>query len=364
MPQGAMPASVAEVVSRNITLWTEFSGRLEPVDIAEVRARVSGTIDRVYFRDGAMVKRGQPLFQIDPRPYKAAVVQAEGQLAAAEAELATARIEAARATKLMKANAIARTLYDERMARSKTAAGSVRTAKGALDAARLNLNYTLVTAPISGKVSRAEITVGNLVDSQPILTTVVSQSPLYVSFEADEATYLSFIRGTKNDQAIPVEMGLSNEEDTPHIGKIQAFDNRLDPSSGTIRARAAFDNSDGSLLPGLYARVRIGTPDEKPSILVNDTAISTDQTTRYVYVLNSENKAEYRGVTLGGMEDGLRIITEGLQPGEKIIVNGLAKLRPNAEIKPMPVDMKTLKPLDAPAHDAAPTEPSAEPEKS
>lgn len=364
MPQGAMPASVAEVVSRNITLWTEFSGRLEPVDIAEVRARVSGTIDRVYFRDGAMVKRGQPLFQIDPRPYKAAVVQAEGQLAAAEAELATARIEAARATKLMKANAIARTLYDERTARAKTAAGSVRTAKGALDAARLNLNYTLVTAPISGKVSRAEITVGNLVDSQPILTTVVSQSPLYVSFEADEATYLSFIRGTKNDQAIPVEMGLSNEKDTPHIGKIQAFDNRLDPSSGTIRARAAFDNSDGSLLPGLYARVRIGTPDEKPSILVNDTAISTDQTSRYVYVLNAENKAEYRGVTLGGMEDGLRIITEGLQPGEKIIVNGLAKLRPNAEIKPMPVDMKTLKPLDAPAADAAPTEPSAEPKKS
>lgn len=349
MPDGPTPASVAEVVSRNITLWTEFSGRLEPVNEAQVRARVSGIIEKIYFKDGALVKRGQPLFLIDPRPYQAALAQAEGQQAAAEAELATSRIEAARATKLMKANAIARTLYDERIARAKTAAGSLRSARGAVEAARLNLQYTTVTAPIAGKIGRAEITVGNLVNSEPLLTTIVSQSPLYLGFEADETTYLSFIRGAKNAQNIPVQMGLSDEEATPHQGKIQSFDNQIDPNSGTIRGRAVFDNSDGALLPGLYARVRIGTPDEKASILVNDAAINTDQTSRYVYVLNGENKAEYRAVKLGGLEDGLRIITDGLKAGDRIIVNGLAKIRPGAEIKPIDADMQTLKPVGQPA---------------
>ena len=349
MPDGPMPASVAPVISRSITLWTEFSGRLEPVDIAEVRARVSGTIERVYFRDGANVRRGDPLFQIDPEPYKAALAQAEGQLVAAKAELATSRIEADRATKLMRANAIARTLFDERTARAKTAEGSLRTAEGAVQAARLNLQYTQVRSPITGKASRPEITVGNLVDSTPVLTTVVSQSPLYLSFEADEASYLSFIRGTGKDVSIPVEMGLANESTTPYKGKILSFDNRIDPNSGTIRGRAVFDNSNGQLLPGLFARVRIGTPDEKLSILVNDTAINTDQSKRYVYVLDSENKVEYRPVELGGLEDGLRIVTSGLKEDDRIVVNGLAKIRPGAQIKPIDADMKTLKPLEDPA---------------
>lgn len=349
MPEGPTPASVASVISRNITIWTEFSGRLEPVDIAEVRARVSGTIERIYFRDGANVRRGDPLFQIDPRPYQAALAQAEGQLVGAKAELATARIESARATKLMRANAIARTLYDERVARAKTAEGTLRTAEGAVQAARLNLQYTLVRSPINGKASRPEITVGNLVDSTPILTTVVSQSPLYLSFEADEASYLSFIRGTDKKASILVEMGLADEKDTPYKGKILSFDNRLDPTSGTIRGRAVFDNSDGQLLPGLFARARIGTPDEKRSILVNDAAINTDQSKRYVYALNAENKAEYRQVELGGLEDGLRIITSGLEENDRIVVNGLAKIRPGAEIKPIEADMITLKPLNDPA---------------
>lgn len=360
MPDGPTRASVAEAVSHNVTLWTEFSGRLEPVNIAEVRARVSGTIERIYFNDGAWVRRGQPLFLIDPRPYKAALAQAEGQLASAEAELATARIEADRATKLMKANAIARTAYDDRIARAKTAAGSVRTAKGAVDAARLNLQYTQVNAPISGKASRAEITVGNLVNSEPVLTTVVQQSPLYVSFEADEATYLSFIRSTKNDQDIPVEMGLSNEQDTPHQGKIRAFDNRLDPSTGTIRARAVFDNSDGALLPGLYARVRIGTPDMHESVLVNEKAVSTDQTSKYVFTLDKDNKATYTPITLGGKEGELRIVTTGLKAGDRVVVNGIARIRPGTPIDPVPADMTTLKPLEAPAEEKADAAPTAE----
>lgn len=369
MPSGPTPVSVAPVINRTMTLWTEFSGRLEPVDIAEVRARVGGTIERVYFRDGAQVRRGDPLFQIDPRPYQAALAQAEGQLASADAELATARIEADRATKLMKANAIARTIYDERIARAKTAAGSLRSAKAAVDAARLNLQYTQVRAPITGKASRPEITVGNLVDSTPVLTTVVSQSPLYLSFEADEASYLSFIRGTDKNASIPVEMGLADEKDTPYKGKILSFDNRIDPDSGTIRGRAVFENTEGELLPGLFARVRIGTPDEKASILVNDAAINTDQSKRYVYVVNAENKAEYREVKLGGMEGTLRIITSGLEEGDTIAVNGLAKIRPGAEIKPVPADMETLKPLEAPdaskesGDAAAPTETAPEEKK-
>lgn len=357
MPEGPMPASVAPAISRNITLWTEFSGRLEPVDIAEIRARVPGTIEKVYFKDGAQVRRGDLLFQIDPRPYQAALAQAEGQLAAAEAELATSRIESERATKLLEANAIARTLVDERTARFKTAGGTLRTAKGAVEAAKLNLQYTQVRAPIAGKASRPEITVGNLVDSTPVLTTIVSQTPLYLSFEADESAYLSFIRGNNVDETIPVEMGLADEEGTPYHGKILSFDNRINPESGTIRGRAVFENKEGALLPGLFARVRIGTPDTKPSILVNDAAINTDQSKRYVYVVGAENKIEYRLVTLGGTEDGLRIITSGLKEGDTIVVNGLAKLRPGTPIKPVPADMKTLKPLEAEGSES-PSEPT------
>lgn len=200
---------------------------------------------------------------------------------------------------------------------------------------------------------------GNLIDSQPVLTTIVQQSPLYVSFEADEQTYLSFIRSTKNDQAIPVEMGLSNEKETPHTGKIQAFDNRLDPASGTIRGRAVFDNSEGTLLPGLYARVRIGTPDAQDSVLVNEKAVSTDQTSKYVFTLDKENKAVYTPVTLGGNEGGLRIVTSGLKAGDRVVVNGISRIRPGTPIDPVPADMTTLKPLDAPAESSDASTPAA-----
>lgn len=351
-PTAAVPASVAEVISRNLTQWRDFSGRLEAVDRAEVRSRVTGTIDKIYFKDGAFVKKGAPLFLIDPRPYQAAVAQAEGQLASAEAEAATARIEADRATKLMRANAIARTIFDERSARAKTAAGAVRTAKGALDAARLNLHYTLITSPISGKASRAEITVGNLVNSEPVLTTIVTQSPLYVSFEADEQTYLSFIRNNAG-RDFPVEMGLSNETETPHKGKIDSFDNQLDPQAGTIRVRAIFDNSDGQLVPGLYARVRVGAPDMQTSVLVNEKAINTDQSSKYVLAIDKDGKAAYTPVTLGGSEGGMRVVTSGLKPGDKIVVNGLSRLRPGSKIQEIPASMETLEPLNPPAAPAA-----------
>lgn len=361
---GPSPVSVAQVVERESTLWHSFSGRLEAIDKAEVRPRVSGTIERIYFRDGALVKRGQPLFLIDPEPYRAQLTLAEGQLASAEADLVTARANGARAQKLMRANAISRSEYDTRIGAAKAAEGAVKTAHGAVDVARLNLRYTTVEAPINGRASRAELTTGNVVDagaSGPLLTTIVSQDPLYVSFEVDEQTFLSTIRGVSGAAraSIPVEMGLANESGTPHTGKVDSFDNQIDTASGTIRVRTVFDNADGSMIPGLYANVRIGSAEKAPVILVNEQAISTDQGSKFVFVVDGEGKAQYRPVKLGGNDGALRIVAEGLSPGETVIVNGLARVRPGAPVKPEPVDMETLASLNpAPATDtpAAPQE--------
>lgn len=365
MGGGAPKVSVAPAIERESNTWHQFSGRLEAVSKAEVRARVSGAIERIYFRDGAMVKRGQPLFLIDPAPYRAELTRAEGQLASAEAQLTTSRANAARAQKLMRANAIARSEYDIRIGDAKAAEGALRTARGAAEAARLNLRYTTVHAPIDGRASRAELTVGNMVDagpSAPLLTTIISQTPLYVAFEADEQTFLSSIRRVNGAQqaAIPVEMGLANEEGTPHSGRIGSFDNQIDPSSGTIRVRAVFDNKDGSLIPGLFANVRIGSPEKLPMVLINEQAISTDQASKFVYVLDSENKAQYRPIKLGGSEGTLRVVTEGLKAGETVIVNGLGYVRPDAPVTPEPVDMETLAKLNPQPATNTPTSPTEE----
>lgn len=350
---GPVPVSVAPAIAREVHVWHQFSGRLEAVDIADVRARVSGTIERIYFRDGAMVSRGQPLFLIDPAPYKAEVARAEGQLASAEAQYATAKLNASRAERLMAANAIARAEYEARVGEARAADGALKAARGALETARLNLRYTTVSAPIIGRASRAELTTGNMVDagpSAPVLTTIVSQNPLYISFEADEQTFLSAIRGmdAAKQQSAPVEMGLANENGTPHVGRIDSFDNRVDPASGTIRVRAVFENKDGTLLPGLFANVRIAAPEKQPVVLINESALNTDQASKFVYVVGDDNKVQYRPVKLGGNEGNLRVITEGLQAGERIVVNGLGRVRPDAEVTPEAVDMETLAKLDAP----------------
>lgn len=368
MPGGAMPVGVAPAITREVNLWHPFSGRLEAIDTADVRARVSGTIERIYFRDGAMVQRGQPLFLIDPEPYKAELARAEGQLAATEADLATARLNAGRAQRLMKANAIARSEYDMRMGTAKSAEGALRTARAAVQAARLNLQYTTVKAPINGRASRAELTTGNMVDagpSAPILTTIVSQTPLYVSFEADEQTFLSTIRGVDGaaQANIPVEMGLANETGMPHKGRIGSFDNRIDPRSGTIRVRAVFDNVDGSLIPGLFANVRIGSAQMQQAVLVNEQAIQTDQNSKFVLVVDKDNKVQYRPVKLGGAEGTLRVISEGLQGGETIAVTRLAMLRPGSPITPEPMDMETLTKLTPAPQGQAGTAPAEAPKE-
>jgi len=343
-PPPAPSIEVAGAVGKTITEWDEFSGRIEAVDRVEIRPRVSGTIDAVHFREGALVKKGDPLFTIDPRPYAAEVARAEAALAAAQVRASHAQTEKVRAQRLLDDNAISRREFDERINTASETNADVRGAQAALEVARLNLSYTRIVAPVSGKVSRAEITVGNLVAagaSSPALTTVVSVSPVYASFEVDEQSYLRYTApGAGGGKAnLPVYLGLANEDGHPHEGRIHSIDNRLDTRSGTIRVRAVFDNEDGRLLPGLYAKVKLGGGAPHPAVLVNDRAIGTDQGKKFVLVLDKANKLVYREVELGPTYEGLRVIRKGLEPGENIVVNGMMRVRPGDTVAPKAVSM-------------------------
>jgi multidrug efflux system membrane fusion protein len=312
-----------------------------------------------------MVKKGDVLFTIDPRPYKAEYERVIGSLSAAESALLNARQELARAKNLMATKAISKREYDERASALRIAEGNMKAARGSVDSAKLNLEYTDVIAPIDGKVSRAEITEGNIVNAgsgAPILTRIVSLSPIYVSFEVDEQTFLSHIQRFSADQLknIPVQIGLANEKNTPTPATIHSFDNQLNTSSGTIRVRAINDNADGRLVPGLFARVRLGTPQAEKHIIISDRAVGTDQSKKYVFVVNAQNVAEYREVVLGSMAQGLRIVKSGLAAGDRVIVNGLMRVRPGAPVQPEVVEMQSLASVDTNANAQVPvTVPSA-----
>lgn len=341
---GAPPVSVASVISKPITIWSNFSGMFEAVNAVEVRPRVGGQITAIHFEDGAEVKKGQPLFTIDPRPYEAAMISAKGAFVEAQAALA-------RAKKLIASKAISQAEYE-------IAQSAYSRTLGNYKAAQVNLEYTRIAAPIAGKISRAEITVGNLVDptSAPLLASIVDLSPIYASFDIDEKTFLKTIQGVPAAKlkTIPVEVGVGNDGGGYLSAAIHSFDNQITPGSGTIRVRAMFENADKTLVPGLYARVRIGSADAVDSILIHPTAVGTDQSKKFVMTVGSDNKAEYREVTLGGLFEGLQVITSGLTVGEKIIVNGLQRAQPGSPVTVEEVDMVTLKPLAAPAA-AAPT---------
>jgi len=328
---GAMPVGVAEVIVRKVQMWHEFSGRLVAVESAEIRPRVSGTIDKVHFEEGQLVKKGDPLFTIDPRPYQAALQSAE-----ARATLADAQLE--RAKSLLADKAFSQREYDERK-------NAAEVAKADLTRARLDMDYSVINAPISGRVSRAEITVGNLVDAggmAPVLTRIVTDRPIYADFDIDENTFLEYMQSAGGDaeklKNIPVLVGLSGEEGAPHSGIVQSFDNQLDTRSGTLRVRAVFANEDGVLIPGLFARIRLGSVAERESVLVSERAIGTDQNQKFVFVVGAENKPEKRIIKLDSMaDDGLRIVSEGLKTGDKIIVTDMQKL---LLMPGMPVDPK------------------------
>jgi multidrug efflux system membrane fusion protein len=341
---------VATVITRTITDYQDYSGRMQAIDKVDIRPLVSGTIVAVHFKDGALVKKGDPLFTIDPRPYVADVDHATAQLAAAEARNGYTTTDAARAVRLLADNAIAKRDYDQAINASREAVANLKAAQAALETARINLAYTHIVAPVAGRVSRAEMTVGNIVSTgagAPLLTTLVSVSPIYAEFDVDEQTYLRYL-SHDSSIVVPVQLGLANEEGFSRTGVVDSVDNRLDTSSGTIRVRGRFTNPDGQLVPGMYARIRVGGGAPHEALLVDDAAIGTDQDKKYVMVVDTSDRIHYRTVSIGEQHDGLRVIRAGLAPRERIVVNGLQRVRPDDVVKVNPVTMAD-KSTDKPA---------------
>ena len=337
---GGPPISAATVVEKTITETQEFSGRLEAIEQVQIRPRVGGFITAINFKPGSQIKKGDVLFVIDPRPYQAEANRAEAAAGSARAKADLAKLELARAEKLLADKAIAQREYDALSSSLKQLDADVRAAQAQYESAKLNLSYTQVTSPINGRVSKAEITLGNLVDASAVLTSVVSLDQIYASFDGDEDTYLRVGAAAHQGKPATVKIGLANETGFPHEGKLEFVDNQLDPRSGSVRMRATFANTDGALVPGLFARVQLaGSTGAKSALLINDRAISTDQNRKYVFVVDKDNKAEYRPVTLGPAIDGLRVVREGLKPGERIIVHGQQRVHPGAPVSPQIVAM-------------------------
>lgn len=338
-PPQAAEVDAAYVVAATITDFQSYSGRIEAIDKVDIRPLVPGTIVAVHFKDGSFVKKGDPLFTIDPRPYAAEVDRAAAQLAAAQARNGYSATDAARAERLLADNAIAKRDYDQTQNAAHEALANLKAAQAALETAKINLAYTQIVAPVAGRVSRAELTLGNIVStgaSAPLLTTIMSVSPIYASFDVDEQTYLRYLShdmGRDSKTSVPVSLGLADESGYSREGRIDSVDNRLDTGSGTIRVRARFDNGDGALVPGLYARVKVGGGAPHRAVMVDDAAIGTDQDKKFVMVVDAQNKAQYREVHTGNLHDGLRVIDSGMQPGERIIVNGLQRARPNDTVR-------------------------------
>ncbi len=346
----ATPVSVATVVQSDVTAWDEFSGRLEAVERVDIRSRVAGTIQSVHFREGALVKKGDLLLTIDPAPYAADVERADAQVAAAQARVTQARGEQERSQRLWGEQAISKREFDERTNGKGEADANLRAAQAALQTAQLSLGYTQVRAPVAGRVGKLEVTVGNLVAAgpgAPVLTTLVSVSPIYASFDADEQVVAKALKdvggnggpASRNLERIPVQMGTAASTDTPFEGRLQLVDNQVDAKSGTVRARAVFDNKDGQLMPGQFARVRMGQATKATAILINERAVGTDQNKKFVLVVGTDNKAVYREVTLGANINGLRVVKGGLAANERIVVNGLQRIRPGALVAPQTVEM-------------------------
>ena len=348
----AAPVPVAAVERHEVTLWDEFSGRLEAVERVDVRSRVAGAVQSVHFTEGALVKRGDLLVTIDPAPYAAEVDHAQAQLVAAQARLRYAKIERERAERLVQERFIAQSQVDNRVNAEQEADANVRATQAELQSARLNLGYTEVRAPVAGRVGKLEITVGNLVAAgpgAPVLTTLVSVDPIYASFDADElvvARALKELQGPRLSE-IPVEMETVTNSGTRLRGRLQLVDNQVNTRSGTVRVRAVFDNKDGGLIPGQFVKVRMGRTRTEQAVLVSERAVGTDQSKRFVLVVGPDNRAVYREITLGGAANGQRIVTSGLEPGERIVVNGLQRVRPGALVAPQPADTAAAHPAPA-----------------
>lgn len=346
----AMPVAVAVLQPRDTMKWDEFSGRLQAVERVEVRPRVAGAVKTIHFREGALVKQGDLLVTIDPEPFQAELDRAEAQSAAAEARLLFTKNELDRGQKLVDSRVVSVQDLDQRTNNYKEAQANLRAAQADVQTAKLDLGYTEVRAPVDGRVGRIDVTVGNLVSAgptSPVLTTLVSVDPIYVGFAADESA-VSEALATLGDgdvlgdiDRIPVEITTATTGAKPVRGHLQLVDNQVDAATGTFRLRAVFDNPDGRLVPGQFARVRMGRAKTEPALVINERAIGTDQDKKYVFVVDPENKAVYREVKLGPPSEGLRVVASGLKEGERIVVNGLQRVRPGALLAPEIVPMNT-----------------------
>ena len=351
-PQAPPPpqVSVAQVLVKQVKDWDEFTGRLQAVETVEIRPRVSGYIDKVAFTEGSLVKRGTLLFVIDPRPYQAEYDRAAADLKRAKTALDLGRIELTRVQRLKDSGAVSQEELDQRKSAVAQTEADVAGAGAALEAASLNLNFTKVTSPVDGRVSRAEVTRGNLVtggsNGGTLLSSVVSMDPIYLYFDADEQSYLRYAQMARSgelpnsrDTGSPVQVGLANEEGFPHAGAVDFVDNQLNPQTGTIRARAVLQNKDGQFTPGMFARVQLLGSGEYSAVLIDDRAVNTDQSQKYVLLLGANDQIEYRKVKLGRVIGGLRVVREGLKAGDVIVVNGAQRVHPGVTVAPQRVTM-------------------------
>lgn len=361
--QAPPPPEVATQVmnEQQLQLWKEFSGRLQAVDYVEIRPEVSGKLQEIRFKDGQRVNKGDVLFVIDAAPYTAAVDKAQADYQVAKSQYELARKNQTRADDLVKTEAISKKIYDERNSAALVSKSAMDAAQAQLKKAQIDLDHAYVKAPISGRISRAEITQGNLVQTAnaPILTTIVSDQGIYADFDVDEQTYLNTIykeaRDTESQTKVPVEMVLKSDTGSTYKGVIQSFDNQIDAKSGTIRVRAFFENQDQSLLPGMFVNVRLGGTGDSNVLLVPEKAIGTDQDRKFVYVVGEGNKVTYREIKTGNSISGERVVLDGLKSGDMVITDGIMKIRPDMVVTPKPQTVASAEPV---AETAA--EPTAE----
>ncbi|MDL4860972.1 efflux RND transporter periplasmic adaptor subunit [Halomonas elongata] len=351
--------SVAEVVVKDVNFWDEFTGRIDAVDEVELRPRVSGYLDEIHYSEGQTVEKGEVLFTIDPRPYQADLARAEAELERARARAELTRSEAARAETLAQSRSISREVLDQRRATAAQAEADILAAQAEVERARLNVEFTEVRAPISGRTGRALVTVGNLVSDATPLTSIVSLDKVHVHFYSDEQTFLNYgelarsgERSSSREERTPVRVGLANDTGYPYAGEVDFVDNSLDATTGTMMVRAVLDNDEGRFTPGMFARVQLLGSSAEDAVLIDDKAVLTDQDRKYVYVVDDQGVALRKDVRPGRMADGLRVIETGLEPGERVVVKGAHRIfYPGMQVAAESVDMRgASRPAELAAH--------------